>query len=143
MSNPELAKAEPVLLVDELNEFHRQDAIIDEALAVQIAIKHRILKAVGFKKAGTISINAHGFKVSTVGKVTTKVDPTAWRNIREQVPEAQWPVREKTTLEVDTKMLKAIQAANPGLWDKLSPAFITTPSKPSVKITKLKVAANE
>jgi len=40
----------------------------------------------------------------------------------------------------DVKQAKAIQAANPGLWDTLSPALTLKPKKPAVSIVELKEA---
>ena len=87
MPQPDLQTNEqrPELVVDHLKEYHALEEQKKFCSKRQEEIKRSVLLAVGVKN-GTITVNQHGFKISTVGKQTVTVNSAVWDSVKEQIP---------------------------------------------------------
>ena len=91
-----------------------------------------LIAIIGYEVEGSRTYDTGAYKVTTQSKMNRKVDAEAWAEIEEQIPEHLRPV--KTKLEVDLKLLRALEAAQPELYQYVCGALITTPAKKSVKV---------
>lgn len=128
-----------MLVKEALDRFLELEQIKKDAAKEQDLIKSVVLEAVGVKQ-GTITVSINGFRVSTIGKLNRTVDASVWDEIKEEIPQELWPIKETLKLEPDVKMIHALQSANPLVWKKCAAAFTTKPGKPAVKVTRLKAA---
>ena len=101
----------------------------------RLAVEAQIADLAPVKEEGTSVTTTRFFKITTVGKLTRKLDPEAWANIEGDVPEDLRPV--KLELKLDLKKLRAIESANPELHRFVSKAISTKPAKTSIKVELL------
>ena len=125
------------LLIEKLNRFVELQEIKANVKREEERLKDALCAFVGVKRKGTITIEQSGFKLSTVGKISRSVKSDVWKTLRDEIPEALWPVRETLKLEPDTVKINALEAANPELWAKCAQAFVTKPGKPTLKVVKV------
>tara|TARA_R110000824_G_scaffold125984_3_gene285313 strand:+ start:534 stop:1004 length:471 start_codon:yes stop_codon:yes gene_type:complete len=119
-------------LGQELREFSDME---QKGKAGRLAAEAKIAELAPVKEEGTSVTTTRFFKITTVGKLTRKLDAEAWANIEGDVPEDLRPV--KVELKLDLKKLRAIESANPELHKFVSKAISTKPAKVGVKVELL------
>lgn len=83
---------------------------------------------------GTITTETESYKIKKTRKLTTKIDAVKYEMVKDQLGSIS-PVRFKP--ELDVKIYKAIEKANPEIF-KLCQSFISvTPAKPYFDISKI------
>lgn len=83
---------------------------------------------------GTITIDTEEYKIKETRKLTTKIDEIKYEMVKDQLGNIS-PVRFKP--ELDVKIYKAIEKANPDLY-KVCQRFVSVkPAKPSFSITTI------
>lgn len=114
-------------------------AKVDEARAnkSRLAIEEDIVAIVGKRAEGAQTTEQDGFKVTTTGKVTRKLDWDKWEKVKDQIPANLRPI--KTKEELDEKGVKYLQDNEPEIY-KLLPIEIK-PAKTAVEIKVLEIPA--
>lgn len=80
---------------------------------------------------GTISLETEYYNIKETRKLTTKVDPVKYEMVKDQLGNIS-PVKMKP--ELDTKLYKALEKANPEMF-KLCQSFVSVkPAKPGFTI---------
>ena len=83
---------------------------------------------------GTITTETETYKIKETRKLTTKVDAVKYEMVKDQLGSIS-PVKFKP--ELDVKLYKSIEKANPDLY-KLCQSFVSVkPAKPSFTIDKI------
>lgn len=83
---------------------------------------------------GTITLETDQYKIKETRKLTTKIDAVKYEMVKDQLGSIS-PVRFKP--ELDVKVYKAIEKANPDLY-KLCQSFVSVkPAKPSFSIENI------
>lgn len=83
---------------------------------------------------GTITTETESYKIKETRKLTTKVDAVKYEMVKDQLGNIS-PVRFKP--ELDVKIYKAIEKANPDLY-KICQSFVSVkPAKPHFEISTL------
>lgn len=105
-----------------------------EALAKnqRTAIEDELTKALDVKAEGATTHQVGPYKVTLTGKLTRKVDPVAWDNVKDRIPESMWPV--KRTVTADVTGCKYLAENEPDMWKAISIAFETKPAKTAVAV---------
>ena len=119
-------------LGQELREFSDME---QKGKAGRLAAEAKIAELAPVKEEGSSVTTTRFFKITTVGKLTRKLDVEAYLNIEGDIPESLRPV--KTELKLDLKKLRAIESANPDLFKFVSKAISTKPAKTSIKVELL------
>lgn len=103
----------------------------------RVAIEEDIVAIIGKRDEGAQTIEQDGFKVTTTGKVTRKMDWDKWTAIKDQIPANLRPV--KTKEELDEKGVKYLKDNEPEIY-KLLPIEIK-PAKTAVEVKVLEISA--
>lgn len=83
---------------------------------------------------GTITLETETYKIKETRKLTTKVDAVKYEMVKDQLGSIS-PVRFKP--ELDVKIYKAIEKANPDLY-KICQSFVSVkPAKPSFSVESI------
>lgn len=125
-----MAPTDPTNLPALCNELLAAKQREAKANAERLAIEDRIVALAGAKPEGSKTTKVEGFKITTTGKMSRKMDWTAWSVVRDKIPEEMRPVRNKQ--ELDEKGVKWLQANRADLY-KLLPIEVK-PAKTSVEI---------
>lgn len=102
----------------------------DAANKARLAIEEQIIEALGQKEEGAQTHKVGGFKIEIVGKISRKLDFTAWEGVKDQFPPELRPI--KLREELDEKGVKYLQQNEPELY-ALLPLEIK-PAKTAVKV---------
>lgn len=105
-------------------------ALEARANAARVAIEAEIVAAVGKRDEGSQTKEFGEYKVTTTGKVSRKMDWTAWEAIKAQIPAAMHPVKNKP--ELDETGVKWLQTHRDDLY-KLLPIEVK-PAKTAVEV---------
>lgn len=108
----------------------------DERLANlrRIALEEAIVKLVNTKEEGSVTTDiGDGFKVTTTGKLSYKVDRIKLDELTVGWPEDIRPVH--LELKVDETKLKKIRSEQPVLWSKIARAVEVKPQKTGVSVS--------
>ena len=103
----------------------------------RVAIEEQIVELVGKRDEGAQTIEQDGFKVTTTGKVTRKMDWSKWAIVKEQIPVNLHPI--KTKEELDETGVKYLRDNEPEIY-KLLP-IETKPAKTSIDVKVLEIPA--
>lgn len=101
-----------------------------KATKERIAIEDEIVALTGKKEEGAQTIDAGAFKVTVTGKVSRKMDWTAWETVKHSIPTNLHPVKLKP--ELDERGVKYLQANEPDIY-KILPIEIK-PAKTAVEV---------
>jgi hypothetical protein len=107
----------------------------DERLANlrRIAVEEQLVKLVNTKEEGSTTTDiGDGIKITTVGKLSYKVDRIKLDEMTESWPDDIRPLR--LELKVDETRLKKIRSEQPALWSKIARAVEVKPQKTGVSI---------
>jgi hypothetical protein len=107
----------------------------DERLANlrRIAVEEALIKLVNTKEEGSVTTDiGDGIKITTVGKLSYKVDRVTLDELTESWPEDIRPLR--LELKVDETRLKKIRSEQPALWSQIARAIEVKPQKTGVSI---------
>jgi hypothetical protein len=107
------------------------------ANAERIAIEDQIVALTGKRDEGAKTVDATGFKITVTGKISRKMDWTAWEAVKDQIPVDLRPVKMKP--ELDEKGVKWLAENNPDIY-KLLPIEVK-PAKTAVEVKPVEVTA--
>ena len=124
-------------LKDLCNEWLKAKADETRANKSRIAIEDDIVAIVGKRTEGAQTTESDGFKVTTTGKLTRKMDWDKWAAVKDQIPQSLRPIKIKE--ELDEKGVKYLQENEPEIYNLL-PIEIK-PAKTAVEIKTLEAAA--
>lgn len=101
----------------------------------RIAIEEEIAAIVGVKDEGSYTYKSDLFKFTTTGKVSRKLDPQKYEQIKERIPEKLRPVIYKP--EIKQSLIKYLQNNEPDYYKVMTECMTTTQNKASVVITPI------
>lgn len=104
----------------------------DEAAANKrrVGIEEQIVAIVGKRDEGSQTTEADGYKITTTGKVTRKMDWDKWETIKSQIAPNLHPVKFKP--ELDEKGVKYLQANEPEIYALLP--IEVKPAKTAIEV---------
>jgi hypothetical protein len=104
----------------------------DEAAANKrrVAIEDQIVAIVGKKDEGSQTSEADGYKITTTGKISRKMDWAAWETVKAKISPNLWPVKMKP--ELDEKGVKYLQANEPEIYALLP--IEVKPAKTAIEV---------
>lgn len=140
MNAPAAQSNDPTELDLTAQAWREAKAAEDGARQRRVELETQILELAGVKEEGSQHVDTAYFRVTTVGKLTRSLDAAAWEAIRGDVPADLAPVDYKPSL--DLKKLRAIETANPELYQKIAQCISTKPAKPSIKVDLLDLVAS-
>jgi len=108
-----------------------------KANAERIAIEEQIVSLTGKRDEGAKTVDATGFKITVIGKISRKMDWKAWETIKAQIPADMHPVKFKP--ELDEKGVKWLADNQPDIY-KLLPITVA-PAKTAVEVKPVEIAA--
>jgi hypothetical protein len=106
------------------------------ANALRVSIEAEIIKIVGNRTEGAQTSEHDGFKITTTGKITRKMDWDKWAQVKAQIPTLLHPIKVKE--ELDEKGVKYLADNEPAIY-ALLPIEIK-PAKTAVEVKQLEVA---
>ena len=108
----------------------------DTSRDARILIEEQILNLIPGPAEGTVREDDNGYSVKVVRKLIRTLDYDVYMSLQNQIPTHLDPVYTKYAL--DPKRLRAIEAANPALYNSLCVKFITVkPAKATVSIEEV------
>ncbi|MFA5630302.1 MAG: hypothetical protein WC997_02220 [Porticoccaceae bacterium] len=105
------------------------------ANAKRVKIEGQILALAAVKEEGSATTDTPGFKITTTGKLSRKMDWEAYQKIAAQIPDGLHPV--KTKQEIDEVGVKWLQKNRPDIYSLLP--LTVTPAKTAVSIKAVEV----
>lgn len=96
----------------------------------RVEIEEQIVALVGKKDKGATTVEIPGFKVTTTGKQTIKLDADKWASVKAQIPAELHPIKVKE--ELDNKGVEWLRENRADLY-ALLPIEIT-PAKTAVEV---------
>ena len=116
-------------------ELREAKAAEDAARDKRIACEQSVIELVGLKEEGSTSEKTQFFKVTTTAKLTRALDASAFMAMRDRIPDGVSPV--DFVPKLDLKKLRALEQANPGIYQLMTQCITTKPAKPAVKVELL------
>lgn len=114
--------------------YNQQKAILDDAKAKFAAIEAELIEEVGHHDEGSFSTHIDGFKITTTGRMTRKLDEKKWAEISEKIPEPLIARLIKTKFDINLRELRFIENNEPELFKYVSQAITSKPAKPGLKV---------
>lgn len=102
------------------------------ARKARIDVEREIISMVGAKSEGAQTAEVGPYKITTTGKLTRKLDTTAYMSVINDVPVEVSPVEFNPSL--DLKKLRALETANPGVYAIVSSCIEIKPAKTAVTV---------
>ena len=101
----------------------------------RIRLENDIAGMVATKLEGTDTVKTGLYKIKVTSKITREIDAVEWDLIKGDIPDYLSPVVMKPSLVM--KKYRAIEEANPLLFNLISRAITSKPAKASVEVTRM------
>lgn len=121
-------------LAELVHAYNQAKQRLDDAKNLFLAIEAELTEEVGHKEEGSFSCYIDGFKVTTVGRVTRKLDEKQWAKIAPEVGERLANRLVKTKYDINLRELRYIENNEPEVFKQVATAITSKPSKPSIKV---------
>lgn len=117
-----------------IEAYNQQKAILDDAKAKFAAIEAELTEEVGYKHEGSFTTHIDGFKVTTTGRMTRKIDEKAWAIVAPKLPETLRNMLVRYKPELNIRTFKELETANPAAYAEIAKCITAKPGKPSLKV---------
>lgn len=127
-------QTQPTELDSACYRFQQAKAAEDQARNERLSAEKEVLRLVGFKEEGTTSAKTAWYKVKTVGKLNRSIVANRLSEVQSLVPTAIFEQVIRYKPELSLSGLRAVEKANPGIYQVLVRAIVTKPAKASVSV---------
>lgn len=117
-----------------IEAYNQQKAILDAAKAKFAAIEEELIEEIGYKPEGSFTAHIDGFKITTTGRMSRRIDEKKWAELAEYIPAPLANRLIKTKLDINLRELRYIEQNEPELYKVVASAVTTRPGKPSIKV---------
>ena len=120
----------------DLESYIKAKQNLEAAKADLDSAEKRLLEVVPHKESGSITTEIEGYKITTTGRVDTKLDQTKIVEIQDKIPAPLLNrlLRIKTTTEINARELQFIQNNEPQYYAFLAQAIERKPAKTTIKV---------
>ncbi|PJK01477.1 hypothetical protein CO615_04150 [Lysobacteraceae bacterium NML75-0749] len=109
----------------------------EAAKAARIQAEEALIQLVGAKPEGTTRCETAYFKVTTTGKLTRKLDESAYAALAGDIPDAIRARLIRVKHDLVLSELRHLQNNEPELYARIAPAITVTPAKTAVTVETL------